>query len=170
MAGERCVNENTNIYSNEKWLNNIEGFSGYEISDHGRVKNIKKGFICKLTLDKSTGYMVVNLRGDDGFRHVKKVHTLVARAFIPNPENKRVVNHKDTDKTNNNVWNLEWATDSENMLHAFQNGLCENTRKAAYEQIKRLQSMPKTDRQRESARDNIIKTNKKLRSSTQFFI
>ena len=43
MAGERYVSENTNIYSNEKWLNNIEGFSDYEISDHGRVKNIKKG-------------------------------------------------------------------------------------------------------------------------------
>ena len=167
MAGERCMSENTNIYLNEKWLNNIEGFSDYEISDHGRVKNIKKGFICKLTLDKSTGYMVVNLRGDDGLRYVRGVHTLVARAFIPNPENKRVVNHKDTDKTNNNVWNLEWATDSENMLHAFQNGLCENTRKAAYEQMKKLQSMPKTDRQRESARENIIKINKRPKTEKQ---
>ena len=43
MAGERYVSENTNIYLNEKWLNNIEGFSDYEISDHGRVKNIKNG-------------------------------------------------------------------------------------------------------------------------------
>ena len=153
--------------SEEIWKDAVNGFSRYSISDQGRVRNKEKDFICKLTLDRSTGYMVVNLQGDDGLRHVKGVHVLVAEAFIPNPEHKRLVNHIDTNKTNNNVHNLEWATDSENMLHAFRNGLCENTRKAAYEQIKRLQAMPKTERQRESARENIIKINKRPKTEKQ---
>jgi hypothetical protein len=44
-------------------------------------------------------------------------------AFIPNPENKRDVNHKDKDKLNNSVSNLEWVTNKENQIHKFQNGL-----------------------------------------------
>lgn len=160
------VEENID-YKNEVWKDCINGFSIYAVSDHGRVRNKKKDFIAKLTLDRSTGYMVVNLEGDDGRRYVKGVHVLVAEAFIPNPENKRLVNHKDTDKTNNRVWNLEWATDSENMKHAFANGLCEKTRAAAREQVKRLQSMPKTDRQRESARETIIKINKRPKTERQ---
>lgn len=151
----------------EIWKDCGHGFSRYRVSNMGRVWNIEKDFIAKLTFDRSTGYMVVNLHGDDGRHYVKGVHALVAKAFLPNPENKRLVNHKDTDKTNNKLWNLEWATDSENMLHAFRNGLCENTRAAAKEQIKKLQSMPKTDRQRESARENIIKINKRPKTERQ---
>ena len=153
--------------SEENWRDAGCNFSRYSVSDHGRVRNNEKNFICKLTLDKTTGYMVVNLKGDDDLRYRRLVHILVARAFIPNPENKRVVNHIDTDKTNNNVWNLEWATDSENMLHAFKNGLCENTRMAAYDQIKRLQAMPKTRKQRETAREKLIAVNKRPKTEKQ---
>lgn len=156
--------------SEEIWKDAVNGFSRYSVSDRGRVRNNEKDFICKTTFDKSKGYMVVNLKGDDDLRHVKGVHVLVAEAFLPNPEHKRLVNHKDTDKTNNNLWNLEWNTDSENMLHAFRNGLCENTRKAAREQIKRLQAMPKTERQRETARENIIKINKRPKTERQLEI
>ena len=151
----------------EIWKDVVNGFSAYAVSNLGRVKNKEKNFIAKLTVDNSTGYMVINILGDDGRRYVKCVHRLVAEAFIPNPDGKRVVNHINCDKTDNRVENLEWATDSENMKHAFQHGLCENTRVAAYEQVKRLQAMPRTDRQRESARENIIKINKRPKTDRQ---
>ena len=153
--------------SEEVWKDIPGIFSRYSASDRGRVRNNEKNFILKPTRSKSTGYEVVNLLGDDGRRYVKGVHVLVAESFLPNPDNKRLVNHIDTDKTNNSLENLEWATDSENMLHAFRNGLCENTRAAAYNQVKKLQSMPKTDRQRESARENIIKLHGRPKTDRQ---
>lgn len=69
-------------------------------------------------LDKD-GYECVEL-SVNGVKKGFPVHRLVALAFIPNPENKRTVNHKDDVKTNNNVDNLEWATDMEQTVHAIK--------------------------------------------------
>jgi len=68
------------------------------------------------------GYYYVCLSKNGKVRKFK-VNRLVAQAFIPNPDNKPFVNHIDGDKLNNNVNNLEWCTQSENMLHAYKYGL-----------------------------------------------
>jgi len=83
---------------------------------HYKVKGIK---ITHYQLGLMTaGYSQVHHN-----RKQYSVHRLVAKAFIPNPENKSQVNHIDTCKTNNNISNLEWVTNSENMIHAKANGI-----------------------------------------------
>jgi hypothetical protein len=87
--------------------------------------------------DITTGYPRVNLRGYEGSKK-HFIHRLVAEAFIPNPENKREVNHKDGDKANNQVTNLEWCTPSENMKHAYSSRLntnCGNNHSSAQKVI-----------------------------------
>jgi hypothetical protein len=139
----------------------------YSISSLGRIKDKKRNTITQGTFDPTKGYMMSTLELANGTRKTKGIHVLVAESFIPNPKNKRIVHHEDANKLNNRLSNLSWATDSENMLHAFAHGLCENTRAAAREQIKRLQEMPKTDRQREAARENVIKINKRPKTERQ---
>lgn len=73
------------------------------------------------------GYLRVRLY-IEGRRPTIKVHRAVAKAFIPNPENKPEVNHKDGNKENNRVDNLEWSTPGENTAHAYNTGLKEKTR------------------------------------------
>jgi len=58
-----------------------------------------------------------------GVKSTILMHRLIATAFIPNPENKRTVNHKDGNKLNNHIDNLEWATDKEQIIHAYDNNL-----------------------------------------------
>ncbi len=70
----------------------------------------------------NTGYLRVEL-WSEGFGKKHSVHRLVALAFVPNPEGKPQVNHKDGDKQNNRFENLEWVTQSENQLHAYETGL-----------------------------------------------
>ena len=62
-------------------------------------------------------------------KYLKLVHRLVAEAFIPNVFDKETVNHIDCDKTNNHISNLEWMSKSENICHAYNNGLNENVKK-----------------------------------------
>lgn len=110
----------------EKWVD-IKGFEGkYMISDHGNIMSMKYGMTDEpSTLAKKShtgGYEMVHL-SLEGSIAAKYVHRLVAEAFIPNPGKKPCVNHKDGRKKNNRVSNLEWVTESENMLHAYETGL-----------------------------------------------
>lgn len=105
----------------------IEGTSEYyQISNFGRVKSIKRKWVLEdiilTTIVSKSGYCVVNMM-NLGKLKVGKIHRLVAQAFIPNPENKPEVNHKDGNKLNNHVSNLEWCTGKENMQHAYRTGL-----------------------------------------------
>ena len=95
----------------------IEGFVGlYQVSNLGRTKRLyqnDKEKILKHGSDKD-GYLRVNLY-KEGKSKQSKVHRLVAKAFIPNPDNKSQVNHRDENKSNNKVENLEWVTSKENI-------------------------------------------------------
>ena len=92
----------------EEIWKDIEGYEGlYQISNMGRVKALKKGIIRKPRLGR--GYLYLNLC-KNGMKKTFKIHRLVAKAFIPNPQNLKCVNHKDENKLNNVVYNLEWCT------------------------------------------------------------
>ena len=92
----------------------------YMISTSGDIKRI--GREVNHCVRNKNGYLVTDLY-EDGKRTTVRVHRAVAEAFIPNPENKPEVNHKDGNKMNNRVENLEWVTKSENALHAYKTGL-----------------------------------------------
>lgn len=96
-------------------------YAEYQVSNLGRVYSKKTNKLLRPALD-SWGYLQVCLYVN-GKPTSKKVHRLVAEAFIPNLENKKTINHKDGNKLNNRVDNLEWATDSEQQIHAYKIGL-----------------------------------------------
>ena len=105
----------------EKW-NTVNDFPDYEISSFGNVYSNKRDIVMKPYHD-GWGYQCVTLSSRSEKSKQKKVHRLVAEAFIPNPYNKPEINHIDGNKDNNNVENLEWVTRSENEIHAFKHGL-----------------------------------------------
>ena len=96
-----------------RWAH-IEGTDGLEISNFGDVRSVG-GFVYKTFKDK-TGYVKVNIKINGTIKQVG-VHVLVANAFVPNPFNKKHVNHKNGDTANNCEWNLEWNTPYENQMH-----------------------------------------------------
>ena len=98
----------------ETWIK-VKGFELYSVSDQGNVRNDKTGRILKGGLD-TYGYPQVILC-KNGARVNRKVHRLVAEAFVPNPDNKPQVNHIDGNKQNNAASNLEFCTNQENQTH-----------------------------------------------------
>lgn len=99
----------------------VKGFEDkYEISNLGRVKNKITNHIFKNTNQYGNYFSMVLYDGEK--RKSVKIHRLVAQAFIPNPGNFKYVNHKDMNKQNNCVNNLEWCTQSYNTRHAISNG------------------------------------------------
>ena len=103
--------------SKEIWKK-IEGFEDYSVSNHGRVSNDKRNRVLKGHVHYSGYNRTALYKNKVMFQ--KRVHRLVAIAFIPNPENKPIINHKDGNKLNNHVNNLEWVTHKENILHAYR--------------------------------------------------
>ena len=97
----------------EVWMS-INNYDNYEVSTLGNVRNSNTGRILKQTC--RGGYLTVGLCKNSIIK-TYSVHRLVALAFIDNPKNKPQVNHKDKNRGNNNVSNLEWSTASENNIH-----------------------------------------------------
>lgn len=119
---------------NEIWKD-IVGYEGlYQVSNLGRIKRLEKitKWHTKHTsysrLDKEkiltqeilkNGYPGIRL-SKNGIKKRIAAHRIIAKAFLPNPENKPCINHKDGDRTNNNIENLEWCTYSENNIHEWR--------------------------------------------------
>jgi hypothetical protein len=112
----------------------IPGFPDYIAYEDGRIYS-KKTNKFMTACNGSYGYKLVCVR-KNGKASTQKVHRLIASAFLPNPENKAQVNHKNGIKSDNRLENLEWATQSENQLHAYRTGLKDDF-------VKRLISMSK---------------------------
>ena len=119
------VIDNTNLMKQEEWKP-IPGYEGlYEVSNWGRIKS---HLYCKsqktseriLSPGNSRGYYYVELC-KDGKRKKRSIHRLVAEAFIPNPSNLPEVNHKDENKENNYLGNLEWCDHSYNNSYGTKN-------------------------------------------------
>lgn len=110
-----------NYLLDEVWLP-IKDFEHlYEVSNLGRVRSIGTYNTCKRGIMNpmidSDGYLHVRLY-DNGITKDVSIHRLVAIAFTPNPNNYKYVNHKDEDRKNNHVSNLEWCTNSYNLIYS----------------------------------------------------
>ena len=132
------INEN-GLVCQEQWRHLIEYEGLYMVSNLGRVKSLSRTITVKtkkytsiITLKEEIRKQVIGDKGyikitvcKNGVRKSVSVHRLIAKTFIKNPLKKRTVNHKDEDGTKwyNVVWNLEWATHSENIKHGYDNNL-----------------------------------------------
>lgn len=112
-------------------MKDIKGYEGlYAVTKDGQVWSYRSNKF--LTPYNVVGYHYVDLR-KKGHRKQFRVHRLVAEAYIPNPENKPQINHKDENKINNHVSNLEWVTAKENVNYGTHNERMAKTRsKAVY--------------------------------------
>lgn len=124
-------------------IKNISGFPGYQVTSSGKIIN-KHGRILKDRITKF-GYIRAMLSVNKKPKQLL-VHRIVAEHFVPNPQNKPDVNHKDGNKKNNHYSNLEWVTKSENTKHASNHFLAvrgeKNGRsKLTWKQIKEIREI-----------------------------
>ena len=104
------------IDKTEEWKD-VVGFEGkYQVSNKGNVRTFQRDRCMPLKKKNTLGYMTVML-WDNKVRKDAKVHRLVAEAFIPNPDNLPIINHKDENPSNNCVENLEWCTQQYNITY-----------------------------------------------------
>ena len=114
-------------------MKNIEGYEGrYKITEDGKVYSLLSGRYLKPTIrnkqetrpkDRQNDYYAIGLYGKDKKFRLHSIHRLVALAYIPNPDNLPEVNHRDGNKLNNKVDNLEWSTRKKNAEHSVKLGL-----------------------------------------------
>lgn len=115
--------ETKSILKPEEWRPvPAEHYEHYHVSSLGRVKNTRRGNFMKPDKTNNTGYYRIRLKSNP-HEWATFIHKLVALAFVPNPENKPCVNHKNGDKYDNSATNLEWVTEKENARHARETGL-----------------------------------------------
>lgn len=116
---EQLKNDNMDN-ENEIWIDVVDYEGLYKVSDLGRVQSLKG--VIKSSRTQNSGYLTMDLYK----KNVQKtctVHRLVAKAFLPNPNNKPQVNHINGNKQDNRLENLEWVTVAENLNHALDTGL-----------------------------------------------
>lgn len=125
----------------ENWRD-IKGYEGmYQVSNYGRIKSLnynhtKKEKILKGIIDEN-GYLKVGL-SKGGKLDCKRIHRLVAEAFLENPNNLPQVNHKDECKTNNHVENLEWCDAKHNINYGSRNKKCAEKLSRRIDQIDKV--------------------------------
>lgn len=116
---------------------NYLGFQDYSITEDGKLRNDVTGKILKPKIDRY-GYLTIGIY-NKGIKKYPTIHRLVALTYIPNPENKLQVNHKDGNKLNNAVSNLEWVSNRENIIHALETKLYNNSNTIVLEDLKTTQ-------------------------------
>lgn len=132
----------------EAWKD-VTGFEGlYQVSNLGRIKSFLQNRKELKPAPNKSGYLKVVLRRD-GRSFTLRVNRIVAIAFIPNPDHKPEVNHKNGNKLDNNVGNLEWNTRLENQRHAIDNGfkIFQSKQVAQYTLSNKLVSIFKNSRE-----------------------
>lgn len=116
------------MLDNKEIWKDIEGYNGYQVSNFGRIWNVKEQRYLKGGLQQN-GYCRVTLQCGNGKKKNEKIHRLVARAFLPNPENLPFVNHKDENPQNNHVDNLEWCSPAYNNTYGTRVARAAETKK-----------------------------------------